>query len=343
MPSHPRPWLSILIPVHNVAPWLGACLDSILRQPLAGVELVLLDDASSDGSSAIAALWRLRHPARIRLLGHDRNRGIAAVRNRLLAEARGDYVWFVDSDDLVGDGAIARLRAVVGADAPDLVLCDFATLRERPRLRHRLRGEGHRSAFAGDATVLRTDFSALVEGVMRSRHLHPWSKIARREVWRRVDFPEGRCFEDVHAMPALLSGVRSYRHVAEPWIGYRQRPGSIVSSITPDKARDLLAAFPVFAAFLDRHGARLAPPARLAVQEFCLRTQRSLLRNLRDATPAQRASLRAEAESGLARVVPEGRVGFVVQCLRQHRWRSAWRGLAGWPSPVAPSPCREPA
>ncbi len=106
---------------------------------------------------------------------------------------------------------------MVRLHAPDAVLCDFAVWRERPRLKHRLRGEGHRSTFAGPHAVLRPGGPELLAGLLATGQLHAWSKITRRDLWpETVRFPAGRYFEDMATMPLALLRARSYWHAPGP-------------------------------------------------------------------------------------------------------------------------------
>lgn len=85
------PWLSVVVPAHNAAAHIDACLRSVLAQldAMPGVELLVLDDASTDDTRARVAALVASHPHRVRLLHQPANGGISAARNRLLAEARG--------------------------------------------------------------------------------------------------------------------------------------------------------------------------------------------------------------------------------------------------------------
>ncbi len=318
MPTPDVPWLSVLVPVYKVEPYIRACLDSVLSQADAGVEIVVVDDASPDRSMDVVRQLQQVHPDRIRCLVHPVNRGLSAARNTALDAARGDHVWFLDSDDVLMPGAIAQLREVLERDAPDLVLCDFRLLRERFGLRHRLRGELHRRSFAGRPGVS-TDRSVLLAGLLEGRQLHAWSKIATLEAWRGVRFPEGRCFEDIAVIPALVAGVRRWCHVPAVWVGYRQRGDSIMASLTPDRSRDLLCSLREF-----RRGILALPgvtdEARQALDYFCLRTFAWLARKL----PAEDA-LAAECRDAMREAFPQG----LRAVLAQHRacgWRlRSWR------------------
>src|SRR5690606_21510641 len=200
--STPSPWLSVLVPVYGVERWIRQCMESVLSQADDGVEILVLDDASPDGSMAIVHELQQRHPGRIRVLEHPRNRGLSAARNSLMDAATGRYFWFLDSDDVLLPGAIERLRGVVAREAPDLVLCDFRVQREDSGLLHRLRGEMHRHSFAG-RTRAGSGRDALLAGLLEARQFHAWSKIATAGIWRAARFPEGRYFEDIAVIAPL--------------------------------------------------------------------------------------------------------------------------------------------
>lgn len=235
-----RPWLSVLIPVYNVQDYLAQCVNTVLAQADEGVEVVLYDDCSTDGSRALMQQLGDRHPGRLRLLDGDRNRGLSAARNRLLEASRGGWIWFLDSDDFLLPGAIPALKAWVDRGDVDLVLCDFRDHHDRPRLRQRLFGERHQRTQDIPPRQPWRNAGKLMEGAFTRSQLHAWSKIARRELYAEdLRFPEGRYFEDVFVSPTLMLRAQTVVHVPEPWIAYRKRPGSILSTPNPKKWQDL--------------------------------------------------------------------------------------------------------
>jgi len=261
--SHPpspdkaaTPWLSLLIPVYNVEPWLEACLASVFAQEaLDGVEVLAVDDCATDGSPALLQAWAERHPGRLRVIRHACNAGISATRNTLVEASRGHYLWFLDADDVLMPGAVASLRRQVQAHQPDLVLCDFAYLRERQKLKHRLRGEQHVRSFDGPSSRLQTDRGLLLQGLLVLGYLHCWSRISRRSLWGEdLRFPVGRYYEDMAVVPALALRASTWLHVPEVWIGYRQRPGSILATGDTRKYEHMMQAL----AGLGRHWAQAA-------------------------------------------------------------------------------------
>lgn len=243
-------WLSILVPVYNVQSYLEECLQSVLAQWPAegGVQLLVLDDCSTDSSWALMQQLDQRWPGRLQLLRHERNAGLSAARNTMMEAATGEYLWFLDSDDKLLPGAIAGLHAVVRQHAPDVVLCDFQVWRERMQFKHRLRGEAHRRSFAGPARRLVRDGGQLLAGMLMAGQLHAWSKISRRALWGHADsaaavrFPVGRYFEDMATMPLMALQADSFFYVPQPWVAYRQRNGSILATMSTTKALDQSAA-----------------------------------------------------------------------------------------------------
>ena len=102
--------LSIIIPAYNAEAYLPQCLDSILAQEHSGCEVIVVDDGSTDGTAALLE----RYPD-VKVV-HQENRGMSTARNRGLDEARGEYILFVDSDDLLTDGALETLVAELSGE-----------------------------------------------------------------------------------------------------------------------------------------------------------------------------------------------------------------------------------
>lgn len=318
-------WLSVLVPVHGVEDHLQACVASVLSQADDGVEVLLLDDGSPDRSGDIAQALCERHPRQVRLIRHERNRGLSVARNTLLAHASGDYAWHFDADDVMLPGAIPRLREVVDGLSPDLVLCDFRIVRERFGLKHRLRGELHRKSFDGQANRLDHDRARLAMGLMRMRRMHVWTKIARREAWARVRFPEGRgLMQDVAVMPGLIDSVRSFVYVAEPWVGYRQHRDSTLAKHGLGKSGHALQSLRELKSGMSSFCGRDAE-ARFAVDYFCLRVVDGIARKRMRQGRAAGNGVDAACRDAIPQLFPEG-IAPTLDACRARGWHlRAWR------------------
>jgi len=257
-------WLSVLVPAYNATHHVGECLDSVLAQQTTGVEVVVVDDGSTDSTATVIADRQRRQPDRIRLRRQTQNRGIATTRNHLVREARGTYLWFIDADDTMVPGAIEALRTVVNRHAPDLILCDYRSTDGRRTRRG--------STFAGPKRTLVSNTSTILAGLFEAGQLHPWSKISRRSLWTdALRFPDGMVFEDVAVMPKLASRVANVYYAPDPWVCYRKWSGSIVATMNPRKCLDLTRASLDFSADLRRPGLVLTDRALFAARHFAAR------------------------------------------------------------------------
>lgn len=121
-----KPFLSIIIPVYNTEPYLECCLDSILAQKFTNYELILVDDGSTDGSSAICDRYAADH-AQIHCI-HQPNGGHTCARQNGVLQSRGKYITFVDSDDWISPdlcGSMCRIAMETGAE---IIHCNFTAV-----------------------------------------------------------------------------------------------------------------------------------------------------------------------------------------------------------------------
>ncbi|QNP47159.1 glycosyltransferase family 2 protein [Diaphorobacter aerolatus] len=251
--SPASPWLSVLVPVYNVEPFLEECLLSVVAQieDVAGVEVLVLNDCATDGSGELLQTLAQRWPGRLTLMQHERNQGLSAARNSMIEAARGEYLWFLDSDDKLLPGSISALESIAAAHAPDVVLCDFQVWRETSKWKHRLRGERHRSSFAGPARRVLSDRCEVLAAALMPGELHAWSKISKRALWGSdLRFPVGRYFEDMATMPLMMLRASTFYYADQPWVAYRQRSTSILATPNLGKALDQAHALVDFRAAL---------------------------------------------------------------------------------------------
>lgn len=295
------PWLSILIPVYNVQDYLVECLASVIQQCDAQVEVIVLDDKSTDDSLRVLTEFSNTSSHPLKILQHHTNLGISAARNTLLEAATGDYVWFLDSDDALVDGVVARLRSIAENSSPDLIMCDFMIWRPNqivtPKIQKR---EAHVRGFSGPSFQALHNPSELFYGLYKSGKFHLWSKISKRSLWSSsLRFPQGKYFEDLVVSPRLAAEVTSYYYCPEVWVKYRQRVDSIVATPTLAKVSDMTdGLLDILPLWLLKYPA-LSSAAQFAFFCFCLRMFRfSLkdLRNLKVVDGIQSARIRARTQ-----------------------------------------------
>ncbi|MEI7464380.1 MAG: glycosyltransferase family 2 protein [Burkholderiales bacterium] len=272
-------WLSILLPVYNVEAYLPDCFRSISTQELSGVEVIAVDDRSTDGS--FEALKRIAADMKldVRLLRHDQNRGVSAARNTLVDAATGDYLWFLDPDDIFADDAIRQLKRIIELHSPDLILCDLK--RWRPDVARHSERENHLPSFGGPSGVLMDDGELLFKGLYQKGRLHNGSKISKRNLWTpALRFPEGRCFEDVVVMPKVAFRAKNYFYQDSAWIHYRQRLGSITATPTLKKIEDMsISTSGALDQWLGRYP-KMSAASRSAFYGYCVKIYNKAIKDL---------------------------------------------------------------
>lgn len=322
------PWLSVLVPVYNVEPYLRTCVESVLAEADGGVELLLLDDRSSDGSANVLADLQRLHGQRLRCLRHDANLGLSEARNSLLQAAQGRHVWFLDSDDWLAPGALPRLRELLQGDAPpDLVFCDYRIVRSRARLKFRLRGEHHRCSLKGPARQRLPGGAALLEAALASGSLFAWSHVSRRSLWHAdgqvLRFPPGRSFEDMATTPRLLLRAASAWYEPVPWVQYRRRDDSLSALMSAAKVRDLSHSLTGLRRAVLERWPDAAWSTRFAVAHQAARNLAAVQRHARHLP--ERDALMREARLHFADNAGGDLARVFGEYLRRGWWWRAWR------------------
>jgi CDP-glycerol glycerophosphotransferase len=226
------PLISVVLPVGNVAEFLPACLDSVLGPAgQAGLEVIAVDDASGDGCGRILDRRAGQDP-RLRVIHLAENAGPGPARMRGLAEATGTYVWFVDPDDLLADGALAAVTGRLAHGEPDVLLIDYLILGSSGRTQPSP-GAALLAAPRGAAapvTLTLAERPALI-----NRTMTVWSKVFRREflLGLGVCFPPG-IHEDVPVSCAALLGAERIALLDRVCYLYRRRRRSFLATTSMD-------------------------------------------------------------------------------------------------------------
>jgi glycosyltransferase EpsH len=205
--------VSIIVPVYNVEPYLAACLDSLRRQTCAEIEIICVDDASTDGSLQILT-EASRNDARIKVVRHPVNRGLSAARNTGIKAATAPWILFVDSDDLVSARICERTLCVAHETGADVIFFSYAVFADGADLP--VEPSRRPAALSPRAELLR-------------RPAFAWTKLIRADLLRskHIEFPLGYCFEDVPVHWRLVLDSSMPAFIDEALVWYRQRAGSI--------------------------------------------------------------------------------------------------------------------
>lgn len=225
--------LSIVVPVYQVVGTLERCVGSILEQSFRDYQLILVDDASPDGSGALCDDLA-RRDGRIVVIHRQRNGGLSAARNSGIAKAKGEYVTFVDSDDFLGADVLKGLMGLL------VVHHDWDIL-EYSMYVH-WGGGGRMSTLRLEDREYR-DMREYWYGGRAYMHTYACNKIFRRQLFEGgLRFAEGRKFEDVWLMPQLLQRCSVVATTRLGYYYYCYNAGGITAQATGQDLQDLLDA-----------------------------------------------------------------------------------------------------
>jgi glycosyltransferase involved in cell wall biosynthesis len=226
-----RPKVSVIIPVYNVEPYLAECLDSIVGQGLQQIEIICVDDGSTDGSSAILREYAARD-ARIQVVTQS-NGGLSAARNAGMARASGEYLYFMDSDDRLARDALGYLYGEAVKDKLDVLYFDGESFYESPELE---------AQFPGYKTCYKRprELAEVYSGCELFTELHKdraYCVSACLQMIRRdylaeagIAFPVGLLYEDnLFSIQCMLSAER-VSHRKKVLFYRRVRKGSIITA-----------------------------------------------------------------------------------------------------------------
>lgn len=227
------PKLSVIVPVYNVEQYIDTCLESLVHQTYESLEIIVVDDGSTDGSLAIVKSYQERYPDLIQVFEKP-NGGLSDARNFGLKHAKGTYIAFMDSDDWVALDCYEKLMYKALAKNADIVCTDIVYVYEGRT--------GEKSGGPQKGTIKR-EYRDFKEAML---DIFP---MAQNKIWRRVcleqygmQFPMGLYYEDLVFFYQLYPLINKVSFVHQPLFYYRQRSGSITSTFS-EKVMDIEAVF----------------------------------------------------------------------------------------------------
>ncbi len=274
------PLVSIIVPVYQVKEYIGECVESLLAQTYTNLEILLVDDGSTDGSGELCDEYAAKD-TRVRVIQQE-NRGLSAARNAGLDRATGEYVAFVDSDDVVLTNYIGTLYDLADRYQADIVACDYVKcLTEdlsavKKELLNINAGRGEHGSTAEGIEIPRgwskkqgSDKEISMSSTQMLRQWHgkykkwetvAWNKLYRRSIFEGTEgnfvirFPTARRHEDVLSSHLFVANATHIAMTMRKLYLYRVRPGSITdqSVMTEFREENLCAQRDRIAFFKER-------------------------------------------------------------------------------------------
>lgn len=204
--------VSVVVPIYNVEEYLERCIESLVKQTLEDIEIILVNDGSRDKSGTIAQEFQKKYPDKIKYVEKE-NGGLSDARNYGMKYATGEYIAFLDSDDYIEKNAYEIMYEKAKEEKSDYVECDF--IWEYPEKSKK----DEQIKYANKNEML-----AFVRVVA-------WNKLIRREVItnNNIEFPKGLRYEDVEFTYKLIPHINKFSYVNEFFIHYTQRQNSIAN------------------------------------------------------------------------------------------------------------------
>jgi len=211
------PKVSIIVPLYNVEAYLPKCLETLQAQTLQEIEILLVDDGSTDGSSKMAKDFQALHADRVKYFRTE-NKGQSHARNFGMEKAEGEYIAFVDSDDYI-EAKMFQLLIEKTKEYPyEVVACN--TKIEYPDVTKEVR-----AGIASDTTNMNIEDR---KNLIQTMYPVVWNKIYKKEWLQGLQkFKEGVWYEDVLFLYEMIPHITSIGLVDEPLYHYIQRPKSV--------------------------------------------------------------------------------------------------------------------
>lgn len=247
-----RPLISVVVPIYNAEKFLHKCVDSILAQSYRPLEVILVDDGSTDGSPAICDAYATKDP-RVRAV-HQENGGVSAARNRGTQASRGDYVCYVDADDYVDADLLQRLYGGMEEGRGEISVCGVRFEDAQGGLLPP-KQEPVRAVLTGERALETMLYQKMF-------YASPWAKLIKKELAEGEPFPLGTRYEDLATTYRWLSRADRVAVDTRPGYHYVQHGDSFMGSgFHAGRFAQLDVADEMYA-FIEEQHPKILPAAR---------------------------------------------------------------------------------
>ncbi len=225
-----QPLITVVVPVYNVEKYLRKNLDSIICQTYKNLQIILINDGSTDNGAAICAEY-LAKDERIEFYSQD-NAGLSAARNVGIEKAKGEYLAFVDSDDYIDPDYIEYLHNLIIENDADMSICGIRESYENDKERNL--SDGYKDEILSREKCL--ERMMLEKGYNCSAY----AKLYKRKIWGNIEYPEGKHYEDLGTTYKYILRSDKIAYGAESKYEYFIRKGSISHSDFSMKKLDII-------------------------------------------------------------------------------------------------------
>ena len=206
--------ISVIVPIYNVEKYLSKSLDSIIAAKVDDMEILLINDGSTDSSDQIAKEYASNYPNLIRYI-YQTNHGLGNVRNVGLKESKGKYIASIDSDDTININFFKEALPYINNDI-DMVIYDWQSITEK---------ESFPTPALDTMIDVDSDYKKLLYATIMPSACN---KIVKKELYNDIKFAEGKKFEDLSTNPIIILKSNKIKYINKGYYEYMIRPGSIM-------------------------------------------------------------------------------------------------------------------
>ena len=210
--------ISVVIPVYNVEKYLNKCVDSVLQQTYSEIEIILVDDGSTDKSGKICDNY-IKKDSRIKVI-HKENGGLSSARNAGIENAIGEFICFIDSDDFIELEMLEKLvKSMLDYNA-DMAICNRNHLFEN--------GKKYVKFDMLNQIKEMNNLEALFElNNFKYFDISACGRLYKKSLFSNIKFPVGKLCEDYYVMYRIIEMCNKILYISQPLYNYFQRKGSI--------------------------------------------------------------------------------------------------------------------
>lgn len=234
--------ISVIVPVYNIKEYVEKCIKSIIGQTYSNLEIMLVDDGSTDGSGEICDKYALQDDRIIVM--HKSNGGLSDARNYAIDRAHGELFAFVDGDDWIHPQMYELMYNIIEQENVDIVTCWFE--QKNP--------DFVRQSYTVDDLDVRQLTGAEALSDIEVPLVVAWNKLYKREVFDEIRYPKGKLHEDEFIIHRLFYRCSKIAVINQALYFYTIRDNSIVAQMTPQRIHDALEAFSDRVEFADEKG-----------------------------------------------------------------------------------------
>lgn len=226
------PLVSVIVPVYNVEDYVEKCINSITKQSYNNLEIILVNDGSTDNSQKIC-INHQKNDSRIIVI-NKKNGGLSDARNTGIDIAKGDYLAFVDSDDYIHSDMIKTMISSSILEQSDIVICGHFSVNKDEI--SEIRNDGEKYSYNSKEALIKI----LIDEEINS---FAWDKIYKKELFKGLRYPLGRIFEDTAFTYKLFEKANKITQLNNSYYYYLKRDESLTNVYNPKKYYHNFLAF----------------------------------------------------------------------------------------------------